>query len=63
MSTKRKRLEEQLLIEPATHDVELTLRRFVETAPKGSAADSSGRCASLAECYLVYCYLCRTGAR
>ena len=62
MSSKRKRLEEQLLVAPVAHEVDVTLPAFVASAPKADASNVEGRCASLSECYLVYCYLCRTGA-
>jgi hypothetical protein len=63
MSSKRKRLEEQLLVAPVAHEVDLTLPSFVAAAPPADASTAAGRCASLSECYLVYCYLCRTGTR
>jgi hypothetical protein len=59
MATKRQRLAQ------ATQGGEptLSLPAFAATAPSAAAAASAaaGWCASVAECYLVYCYLCRTG--
>ena len=58
MATKRQRLAQATIGGEPT----LSLPAFVSTAPEGSGASAAGRAASLADCYLVYVYLCRTGA-
>jgi len=58
MATKRQRLAQATIGGEPT----LSLPAFVSTAPETSGASAAGRAASLADCYLVYVYLCRTGA-
>ena len=57
MSTKKQRLAQRT----AGGEPSLSLPAFAAAMPAG-ALPSAGACASVPDCYLVYCYLCRTGA-
>lgn len=57
MSTKKQRLAQRT----AGGEPSLSLPAFAAAMP-ASALPSAGACASVPDCYLVYCYLCRTGA-
>ena len=58
MATKKQRMAQRTFGgEPL-----LSLPSFAASMPAGASPDSPGWCASVPECYLAYCYLCRTGA-
>ena len=59
MATKRQRMA----IVTVTGEPKLSLPQFLGTLPAVGGGGQDGRSlASDAECYLAYCYLCRTGA-
>ena len=58
MSTKKQRLAQRT----AGGEPSLSLPAFAAAMPAGALQPSAGACASVPDCYLVYCYLCRTGA-
>ena len=63
MATKRQRMA----IVTVTGEPKLSMPQFLATLPPAAAAAAvadthATRLASDAECYLAYCYLCRTGA-
>ena len=56
MSTKKQRLAQRT----AGGEPSLSLPAFAAAMPAG-ALPSASAYASVPDCYLVYCYLCRTG--
>ena len=59
MATKKQRMA----LRTSGGEPLLNLPSFVASMPAGASPASAGACASVPECYLVYCYLCRTGAQ
>jgi hypothetical protein len=59
MATKKQRMAQRT----SGGEPLLSLSSFSATIPADASPASAGWCASVPECYLVYCYLCRTGAQ
>jgi hypothetical protein len=58
MATKRQRMA----IVTVTGEPKLSMPQFLATLPAAAeGTHTTSRLASDAECYLAYCYLCRTG--
>ena len=62
MSTKRQRLAQQTQGGEPTLSLLDFRAAAARTEVDAAAASHAGACATLEECYLAYCYLCRTGA-